>query len=120
MHDAFFEDVRTTNVAAHATSLATAFHEHGLVVLRGFLRAEPRFDAYVAELQALFRLLARKLAAPEPRGPGLRELITSVFEADNYYPRYIHDIGTHPMKLVSGNLLKYSEPVLALVRAIFG
>jgi ectoine hydroxylase-related dioxygenase (phytanoyl-CoA dioxygenase family) len=99
--------------------LAKVFDRHGIVVLRGYLDASPAFRAYLAELRELFAVLARKLgldAAPL----GLRELIAAVFQADNYYPRYVHDLGTHPMKLVSGNRLKFSDAVLAPVQAIFG
>lgn len=115
-----FENIRHDNVAAHLQQLADVFHEQGLVVLRGFFAGNRLFEEYVAELRALFVVLQRKLGVTVPASSGLREHIAAVFNADNFYPRYVHDIGTHPMKLVSGNLMKYSEPVLAPIRAILG
>ena len=113
------EGVRYDNVAAHAQQLVEIFEEHGLVVLRGFFSGFAPYLRYVDDLRALFGALQRRLGVETPTG-GLREDIAAVFAADNYFPRYVHDIGTHPMKLVSGNLMKYSDAVLTPVRAIFG
>jgi 1-deoxypentalenic acid 11beta-hydroxylase len=100
-------------------ALARVFEESGVVILRGYLAESPAYRAYLAELRQLFAVLARRLGVPAEE-PGLGRQIATVFAADNYYPRYVHDLGTHPMKLVSGNLLKFSDAILAPVRAIFG
>jgi hypothetical protein len=115
-----FSDVRLADAATRAPELAAAFHRHGLVVLRGFLSGSALYENYRAELRALFRVLLARLGAPEPAGDELGRLIGAVFDANALYPRYVHDLGTHPMKLVSGNLLKFDAGLLALVRAIFG
>jgi ectoine hydroxylase-related dioxygenase (phytanoyl-CoA dioxygenase family) len=121
MRRVVFEGLRLEDLSDHGDKIAGAFEESGIVVLKGILSGRSEYENYLTDLRSLLTVLMEdKLREAKSRSRELDDLLLGVFQADPYYPRYIHDLGTHPMKLLSGNILKYQPDLLSLVRRIHG
>lgn len=116
-----FGGLRLEDLSSRAGEIAASFQTNGIVVLKGILAGQSVYEDYRADLKSLLSVLMQeRLHQTTNPHDSLHDLLLKVFQTEPYLPRYVHDLGTHPMKLLTGNLLKHQPDILSVVRAIHG
>jgi hypothetical protein len=99
----------------------SAYQETGIIVFRGALRGDPVLDQFVAEASWVAQQLLIQAGADYDEAWPIDRLLTALLKVENgVLPRFLNGICSHPLKLVSGNQLKYDPRMVAVVRRLLG
>jgi hypothetical protein len=96
------------------------FRQFGALILPGLMKHDDRFVRYESDLKQLLVNLAEDNGLRVNRSDCLDQLITAVAPENRTLVGAIYDIGTRPIKLLSGNRLKTHPFVMSFLEAVFG
>ena len=105
---------------ARIDEFTATFHQFGALILPGLMRQDECFIQYESDLRQLLADLAQDNGLRPPGTESLDQLISTVASDHRDLVGAIYDIGTRPIKLLSGTRLKSHPFVLAFLKAVFG
>ncbi len=114
-----FRHLSPSSLAEALPDIAQAFVTHGVAVLPGFFRNDPLYEAFVADLRAVVRMLQGWAGIPAGDGTLAGE-VTRLAAAHRPLAGKLYDLGTRPNKLVSGMMLKTHPALVSVAREVFG
>lgn len=121
MRECTFENYTLDRVHAERHHLAEVYREWGVLYFPRLMQSDPALIAYRQDLHQLLLAQARKAALPESVASlTFTALMEKLVEADPKWLMPIYDIGTRPVKLLSGNLLKFDPRIQDISRTILG
>lgn len=99
--------------------LSNIYRQHGALILPGLFSSDETFLDYERDLRILMvRLMGKRGIVPRS-DQGLDEMVTELAGIDRALVGTLYDIGTRPIKLVSGTRLKSHPVVSELLSEIF-
>jgi hypothetical protein len=98
-----------------------AFHEAGIIHAPRAFDGDSVLERYLEDLRWASRQLLRRAGAKVHEDWTLDQLLTNLLQVEEgVLPRFLNGLGSHPVKFVSGNLLKYDARLLKVLSSLFG
>ena len=114
-----FEHVRSTNFDNFDDYLEI-FKKYGVVIFRNFFEYDELFIKYYNDIKELAFLIAKKHSLKIDFDKPLNEILTEISKTNREEIGFIYDLGTRPIKLLSGTNLKSHPAVMKMVELIMG
>ena len=95
------------------------FKKYGVVIFRGFFNNDKIFEKYYDDLRNLTKIIIKQNKLKINSRLDLNELITQISKTNRKEIGYLYDLGTRPMKLLSGINLKNHPKIISLMNAFF-
>lgn len=111
-------NARTYNKNLDFKKYQSTYNKYGVLVFRNFFYKDKLFDNYYNDLKTLSLLIAKKNKLKISRRLNLNQLITEISKTNRKNIGYLYDLGTRPMKLVSGTKLKNHPIILKILKCI--
>ena len=108
-----------SEATARIDALSEVFRKYGALIIPGLMRHDDYFLSYERDLKELLVRLLEKNGLPSSPKESLDEIITRTASVDRTLIGNIYDIGTRPIKLVSGTRLKTHPFVISLLDELF-
>ena len=99
---------------------ASIFKEFGVVVFRDFFSNDPDFDDYYNDIKKLALIIAKKCNIKIDSSLRLNEILTILSKSNRDEVGNLYDLGTRPIKLLSGLKLKTNPAVISFIKTIMG
>jgi len=90
------------------------YKEYGVLVFRDFFNGDKIFEKYYNDISKLAKIIVKKKKLKLKSSLNLNQIITLISKKHRKDIGYIYDLGTRPLKLVSGINLK-SHPVIQFI-----
>lgn len=98
-----------------------AYEQAGIIVFRGALCEDAVFEQYIRETCWAARQLLARAGASYHETWSIDRLLTALLQVENgVLPRFLNGLCSHPLKLVSGNRMKYDPRMIAVLNRLFG
>tara|TARA_B100000787_G_scaffold154059_1_gene128659 strand:+ start:895 stop:1776 length:882 start_codon:yes stop_codon:yes gene_type:complete len=95
------------------------FEKYGVVIFRGFFNNDKIFEKYYEDLKNLTKIIIKQNKLKINNRLDLNELITQISKTNRKEIGYLYDLGTRPMKLLSGINLKNHPKIISLINVFF-
>jgi hypothetical protein len=97
------------------------FYETGILRFAGALRDDPVFHTFLRDLTWTARRLLKRANVEVPFNASLALMLAMLLKAEGgALPRFLNGLCSHPMKLMSGNLLKCDPRLMFVLRKLMG
>ena len=97
-----------------------AYEELGVIVFRGCFKNDPISRDFYRDIKRLAERIVTKHGLNVDLNNPLNEVLTAISLTNRKEVGSIYDLGTRPLKLMSGIRMKSHPIILDMVRAIFG
>jgi hypothetical protein len=97
------------------------FYETGILRFAGALRDDPVFHTFLRDLTWTARRLLKRANVEVQFNASLALMLPMLLKAEGgALPRFLNGLCSHPMKLMSGNLLKCDPRLMFVLRKLMG
>ena len=115
-----FEIFGEDSTATDLSQYVSVFEEYGVVVFRGFFAKDTNFWNYYNDIKELALTIAKKHGVEIDRALTLNRILTILSETNRDEVGNLYDLGTRPIKLLSGVQLKSCPTITNFVKTIMG
>jgi hypothetical protein len=115
-----FEIKGVTSKTIDPKKYTSIFKEFGVVVFRDFFSNDPDFNDYYNDIKKLALIIAKKCNIKIDSSLLLNEILTILSKSNRDEVGNLYDLGTRPIKLLSGLKLKTNPAVISFIKAIMG
>ena len=112
--------ITPTDLHSRSAEFAATIRETGVLILRGLLKDDDLFKAYVGDLHASIDILGAECGLDLNHGMQIDEKLTYLAAVAPQLGRYLADLGTQPAKLVSANVFKFRSEFVAIAKGVLG
>ena len=92
---------------------------YGVIVFRNFFDGDEIFEKYYQDLHTLFLSVIKKHNLQIKESLNLNQIITAISEYKREEVGFVYDLGTRPIKIASGSMLKTHPTLLGLFKQLF-
>jgi ectoine hydroxylase-related dioxygenase (phytanoyl-CoA dioxygenase family) len=96
------------------------YNKYGVVIFRNFFEFDPIYTNYYNDIKKLAFLIAQKHSLTIDFDEPLNKILTEISKTNREEVSFIYDLGTRPMKLNSGILLKSHPAIMNVMKLIMG
>jgi hypothetical protein len=96
------------------------FNKDGVLIFRNFFLNDPIYESYYNDLFKLCSIKCIENSVKIDNNDQLSDLITKLSIVNRKVVGKIYDLGTFPIKLLSGNKLKTHPKLLEIIKELFG
>jgi len=98
-----------------------SFNETGIICFSGALRGDPVLASFLRDLNWAARSMLARAGGLVPAHATLAQMLALLLKVEGgTLPRFLNGLCSHPMKLMSGNLLKCDPRLMQVLRQLFG
>lgn len=120
MNKVIFNNLTVPDLVKNKGNFREIFEHSGILVFPGILKNDPLFLEYRNDLGKFFDFFNNKTNDPQVSAETLDEKLTALSKTKVESGKYIADLGTQPIKLVSGNRFKFRDEFIEIARTLFG
>ena len=96
------------------------YKKYGVVVFRGFFNGDKMFKNFYDDIKTLAKIIIKQNKLEINKTFNLNKLITAISKSNRREIGYLYDLGTRPLKLISGIDLKTHPKVVNIINAFMG
>lgn len=96
------------------------YKKYGVVVFRGFFNGDKMFKNFYDDIKTLAKIIIKQNKLEINKTLNLNRLITAISKSNRREIGYLYDLGTRPLKLLSGINLKTHPKVVNIINAFMG
>ena len=93
------------------------YKEYGVVIFRGFFNDDKVFQNFYDDVKTLAKIIIKQNKLEINKAQNLNRLITEISKSNRREIGYLYDLGTRPLKLLSGIDLKTHPKVVNIINA---
>ena len=94
------------------------YNKYGVLVFRNFFKYDDIYETFYNDIFKLVKSIKIKKKNKLNKNLNLNELITEVSKTNRKEIGYIYDLGTKPLKLISGIKLKSHPKILGMINSL--
>jgi hypothetical protein len=108
----------TTNNLKNLKKYIPIYKKYGVLIFRNFFNGDKLFDEFYKDVKDLAKTIIKENNLKIDTKLDLSKLITQISKTNRKDVGYLYDLGTRPLKLISGINLKTHQTIVRIIKSL--